>query len=285
MKLKTLFPILFFGILLIPETTTACSVLYYVDSTTGKIYVVNNEDYFLDVDAYIQIEPKSKNKFARLWYGWDKFAQGGINEKGLFFDAAVTPEQERIKGFKNPKNNLGDKILALCSTVDEALGFLEKEKIALNKSHMMFGDKSGKAVVIEWVDGKRILHWMEDNKLIMTNYLLSKPEAGNYPCYRYKSIEDRIAEMESSEAEVNLLKVGNTFGQAGQPARELENGRLAGTVYTSFIDITDNKFFLSYKLSNENVIQLDLNNEFEKTMRQKIKLKELTTKRQHFEYN
>ncbi|WP_321345182.1 carcinine hydrolase/isopenicillin-N N-acyltransferase family protein [uncultured Draconibacterium sp.] len=274
MKLKTLFPILFLGIFLIPEKTTACSVLYYVDSKTGKIYVVNNEDYFLDVDAYIQIEPKSKDKFARLWYGWDNFAQGGINEKGLFFDAAVTPEQNKISGYKNPQGNLGDKILAHCATINEALDFLEKEKIALNKSHMMFGDKSGNAVIVEWINGKRELHWMEDNKLIMTNYLLSKPEAGNYPCYRYKSIEDRIAEMESSEEEVNLLKVGNTFGQAGQPARELENGRLGGTVYTSFIDITDNEFFLSYKLSNENVIKLDLNIEFDKTTRQKIKLKE-----------
>ena len=257
-----------------PNISSACSILYYVDSKTGKIYAVNSEDYWLDVDAYIQIEPKSKSKFARLWYGWDNFAQGGINEKGLFFDAAVTPEQERIKGYGNPKNNLGDKILAHCSTVDEALEFLEKEKIALNKSHMMFGDKTGKAVVVEWVDGKRKLHWMEDNKLIMTNYLLSKPEAGNYPCYRYKSIEDRISELERSGKEINLLNIGNTFGQAVQPARKNEEGRVGGTLYTSFIDITDNKFFLSYKLSNENVIKLDLNIEFTKAKRQKIKLKE-----------
>jgi len=257
-----------------PNISTACSVLYYVDSTTGKIYAVNSEDYFLDVDAYIQIEPKSKNKFARLWYGWDNFAQGGINEKGLFFDAAVTPEQERIKGYGNPKNNLGDKILAHCSTVDEALEFLEKEKIALNRSHIMFGDKTGSAVIVEWVDGKKLLHWIEDNKLIMTNYLLSEPEAGNYPCYRYESIENRISELENNGGEINLLKVGNTFGQAGQPGIELENGRIGGTVYTSFIDITDNKFFLSYKLSNKNVIQLDLNTEFTKSKRQKIKLKE-----------
>ena len=196
-----------------------------------KIYVVNNEDYWLDVDAYIQIEPKSRNKFARLWYGWDNFAQGGINEKGLFFDAAVTPEQERIKGYRNPKNNLGDKILSHCSTIEEALFFLEKEKIALNKSHFMFGDRQGKAVVVEWVDGERKLHWMQDNRLIMTNYLLSKPEAGNYPCPRYQSIEDRIYELENSGAEINLLTVGNTFGQAGQPATRLENGRVGGTVY------------------------------------------------------
>lgn len=266
--------IIFLGILMMPKISTACSVLYYIDSATGKIYAVNSEDYFLDVNAYIQIEPKSKNKFARLWYGWDKFAQGGINEKGLFFDAAVTPEQRKIKGYGNPKNNLGDEILANCSTVDEALKFLEKEKIALNKSHMMFGDKTGKAVVVEWVDGKRQLHWIEDNKLIMTNYLLSEPEAGNYPCYRYESIANRISELEDNGEEINLLKIGNTFGQAVQPARELENGRSGGTVYTSFIDITDNKFFLSYKLSNKNVIQLDLNKEFAKSKQQKIELKE-----------
>lgn len=272
MKQIKIILLVLFGTFLIPNKSSACSVLYYVDSETGKIYVINNEDYWYDVNAYIQIEPKSKKKLARLWYGWNNFAQGGINEHGLFFDAAVTPEQEKIKGYGNPKNNLGDKILANCSTVEEALIFLKKEKIALNKSHILFGDKSGKAVIVEWVNGERKLHWIKDNKLIMTNYLLSKPEAGNYPCFRKESIEKRIKEMENSDDEINLLKVGNTFGQAAQIPRENEKGRIGGTVYTSFIDITDNKFFLSYKLSNENVIKLDLNIEFSKTDRQKIEL-------------
>jgi choloylglycine hydrolase len=245
-------------------------VLYYIDSKTGKIYVVNSEDYWLDVNAYIQIEPRSRNKFARLWYGWNGFAQGGVNEKGLFFDAANTPEQERIKGYGNPKNNLGDKLLANCSTVEEALEYLEKKRIALNNSHMMFGDRTGKAVVVEWVDGDRKLHWLEGNRLIMTNFLLSKPSAGNYPCYRYNSIVERITEMENSGEEINLLKVGNTFGQAVQPPRKNQDGRLGGTVYVSFIDITDGVFYLSYKLSNKNVIKLNLKNEFGKTKRQKI---------------
>ncbi|MGQ1889099.1 carcinine hydrolase/isopenicillin-N N-acyltransferase family protein [Thermophagus sp. OGC60D27] len=271
---KQLFLLVLLGtIILIPIQTHACSVLYYIDSTTGKIYVVNSEDFWLDVEAYIQIEPSTKKKFARLWYGWDNFAQGGINEKGLFFDAAVTPEQKKIKGYRNPSNNLGNKILAYCSTVEEALELLEKEKIALNKSHMMFGDKTGNAVIVEWVDGEKKLHWKKDNKLIMTNFLLSKPEAGNFPCYRYNSIEHRITEMEKSTEEINLLKIGNTFGQAVQPPRSTEQGRMGGTLYTTFIDITDHKFFLSYRLSNKNVIKLDLNNEFSREKPQRIKLK------------
>ncbi|PTX61397.1 choloylglycine hydrolase [Kordia periserrulae] len=275
MKTTTLFLYAFALSLVLPTASLACSVMYYVDANTGKIYVVNSEDYFLDVDAYIQIEPKTKKKFARLWYGWDNFAQGGINEKGLFFDAAVTPTQKRVKGYSNPKNNLGDKLLATCATVEEAIAFLEAEKIALDKSHIMFGDKTGKAVIVEWIDGKKKLHWMQDNKLIMTNYLLSNPEAGNYPCYRYKSIEKRIADMEKSDAEINLLKVGNTFGQAVQPPKKTSEGKMAGTVYATFINITDNEFVLSYKLSNEKIVKLDLTAEFKKSKKQKITLEDL----------
>jgi len=261
--------------LLHPIQALACSVLYYKDLATGKIYAVNAEDYYLDVDAYIQIEPKSKRKFARLWYGWDDFAQGGINEQGLFFDAAVTPEQPRIKGYRNPRNNLGDKILARASTVEEALEILEKEKIALNKSHMLFGDSTGQAVIVEWVGGERKLHWIEDNKLVMTNFLLSEPEAGNYPDFRYKSIIDRINELESGEQEINLNKIGNTVGLAVRPAREDENKRLGGTVYVSFIDVTENKFVLSYRLSNDDLVILDLEDEFAKSKRQTINFEKL----------
>lgn len=272
-KLKYIAPLLVAFLLMLTKTQ-ACSVLYYVDSTTGKIYFINNEDFWYNVNPYIQTEPKSETKLARLWYGWDKFAQGGINEAGLVFDVAVTPEQEKIPGYGNPRKNLGDELLAQCSTVEEALAFLEKRKIALNKSHMMLGDKTGTAVIVEWVKGERKLHWISGNKLIMTNYLLSDTTAGNFPCYRYNSIEKRIQEMEKGGGEINLLRVGNSFGQAGQPPKVDESGRIGGTIYTSFIDLTDMQFFLSYKLSNTNVIKLDLNKEFAKKKGQKIELKD-----------
>ena len=74
-----------FGINFTLPTLKACSVLYYIDAKTGKIYVANNEDIWYDVNPYIQILPATKSKYARLWYGWDNFAQGGINQAGLFF--------------------------------------------------------------------------------------------------------------------------------------------------------------------------------------------------------
>ena len=254
----------------------ACSVLYYIDEATGNIFVVNNEDYWYDVDAYIQIEPRKGNKRGRLWYGWDKFAQGGVNEDGLFFDAAVTPDQEKIAGYGNPRSNLGDELLANCKDVDEAIAYLEQRKIALFNSHMMFGDRSGKAVIVEWVEGERKLHWIEGNKLIMTNYLLSNPEAGNYPCYRFESIEKQIQALENEGGDVTLVRIGNTVNKAVQPPRTDETGRTGGTLYTSFMNLTEMKFVLSYKLNNELVQILDLKEEFQRSKKKKIVLAELT---------
>jgi choloylglycine hydrolase len=41
-------------LLLLPglEPGRACSILYYIDTHTGKIYAVNNEDYWYDVKTY-----------------------------------------------------------------------------------------------------------------------------------------------------------------------------------------------------------------------------------------
>lgn len=273
MKIIRLVTLLLVGIVSTQKEVAGCSVVYYVDSTNGKIYFVNNEDYWYDVKAFIRIVPKSKNSLARLWYGWDRFAQGGVNEKGLVFDAAVTPEQAMIPGYTNPNSNLGDDILASCVTVKEALDFLNEKRIGLKNSHMLFGDRTGNAVIVEWINGRRELHWITNNMLIMTNFLLSDTTAGNYPCYRFNSIKNNIIDLEKSNNEITLLRVGNTVGQAVQPPKKDESGRVGGTLYTSFINLTDFEFVLSYKLRNQNIIKLDLKTEFARTKSQKIKLK------------
>ena len=210
---------------------------------------------------------------ARLWYGWDHFAQGGINEAGLFFDGAVTPLQDKLEGYGGPKGNLGDEILANCATVKQALAYLEKKKIALNNAHMMFGDRSGNAVVVEWVKGARKIIYMTGNHLTMTNFLLSDTSQGNYPCYRYNAIEDQIKQLQDKNEPVSLLQVGNVLGKAVQLPRADKNNRTGGTLYSSFIDITDMKFILAFKLDNTKLTKLDLREAFRKNKKQKIRLR------------
>ena len=258
--------------ILISRNSDACSVLYYIDPHNGKIYVANNEDYWYDVEAYIQIVPSSGKKLARLWYGWDDFAQGGINEAGLFFDGAVTPEQDLSGGENGPKGNLGDELLAHCKTVKEALNLLEKKKIALANAHMMIGDSSGHAVVVEWLGGQRKIVPLSGNRLIMTNFLLSDPDGGNHPCPRYQSIEDRLDQLEESDQAIDLRAIGNAIASAVQVPRKLEDDREGGTLYTTFINISDLEFVLVYKLDNTRITRLDLKKVFKEGKKKKIKL-------------
>lgn len=250
----------------------ACSVVYYVDQISGKIYVANNEDYWYDKDAYIQIIPSKKNQYARLWYGWNNFAQGGINSAGLFFDGAVTPDQKTPTGFGKPKGNLGDELLANCQTVEQALDYVQKKEVALTNAHMMFGDSTGNAVVVEWIDGERKLNWIKNNKLVMTNFLLSDTTAGNYPCYRFKSIEDRINILQESNNPATFRDVGNTLGQAAQSPQQDKTGKTGGTLYSTFIDISEMEFILVYKLDNSKITKLNLREEFDNNKKRKIKL-------------
>lgn len=265
----------FLAILLFSVVSHACSVVYYIDSVTGKIYVANNEDYWYDVDAYIQIVPKSKGELARLWYGWDDFAQGGINESGLFFDGAVTPEQPKIKGSKKIKGNLGDEILASCKTVQEAIAFIEKRKIALSDAHIMFGDATGNAVVVEWLDGERKIVPITNNRLVMTNFLLADPSKGNHPCPRYNAIQKNLEALEKTKDSISFLKVANTVGSAVQTPAVDKKGRTGGTLYSTFINISDMELILVYKLDNKKLSKLNLQSEFKKAMGRKIELNSL----------
>lgn len=259
--------------LMAPFSAFACSIVYYFDAAQQTAFVGNNEDYWHEQTVTLKLIPRSKGKHARLWYGWDDFAQGGVNEHGLFFDGAVTPESEIPAKYERPKGNLGDRILANCSTVQDVLDLLETEKVGLTNAHLLIGDREGNAAIVEWTGEGRALHRPTDNYLIATNYLLSSPEKGNHPCHRYSSIEERIKTLKMSDAPKNLLEVGNTLGGAAQIPRKTDSGKTAGTLYSSFIDLSSLKFVIVPKLDHSRIVSFDLKSEFEKGKRRTIRLK------------
>jgi len=264
--------LLFFVLCAGIKVGNTCSILYYIDKQTGKIYAVNNEDFWYTTKPYIKILPAKNDELARLWFGWKDFAQGGINEAGLFFDGAVTPNQPMPEGYTNKRGNLGDEILAKCKNVNEAIDFLEKHKIALSNAHLLFGDKTGNAAVVSWVEGKRKITRPDDNFLIATNFLLEAPEKGNTPCYRYEAMVKEIQRLEESDVPIGLREVGNIAAKAVQAPRNID-GKTLGTLYTTFINITDMEFVLAFKLDNSKLTKLDLEAEFAKGKKRIIRLK------------
>ncbi|WP_281232781.1 carcinine hydrolase/isopenicillin-N N-acyltransferase family protein [Flavobacterium gelatinilyticum] len=271
-KFKNL--ILLVSVMLFSAKASACSIVYYIDSKTGKIYFVNNEDYWYDVKPYIQITPGSKGELGRIWYGWENFGQGGVNEKGLVIDGAVTPEQKIPAGYSSMKGNVTDDILAKCHTVDEAVQYLEDKKIALKNAHILLGDKNGKAVLIEWVNGVKQIVPMQNNRLTATNFNVSDTNETEATCWRYSLIQKGLDELDARDAKdtIELKDVGNVIGKAVQLPQKDASGKVGGTLYSTFIDLTDMKFVLVYKLDNSKIQKFDILTELQSGKSRKIKL-------------
>lgn len=271
LKLLTLFLV----ITLFSVKSFACSIIYYIDSRTSKIYFVNNEDYWYDVKPYIQIIPSSKNELGRIWYGWENFGQGGVNEKGLVIDGAVTPEQKTPIGYNSsPNGNITDKILAKCNTVDDAVQFLEEKKVALKDGHILLGDKNGKAVIVEWINGVKQIVTIKNNRLVATNFNLSDTSQTEITCWRYPIIQKGLDELDAKDRKdtIDLKAVGNVIGKAVQLPQTDSTGKVSGTLYTTFIELTEMKLLLVYKLDNSKIEKLDILKELQTGRKRKIKL-------------
>jgi choloylglycine hydrolase len=266
---------LFLVITIFSVKTFACTIVYYIDSKTGKIYFVNNEDYWYDVKPYIQIIPSSKNELGRIWYGWNNFGQGGVNEKGLVIDGAVTPEQKIPTGYNSdPKTNITDEILAKCKTVDEAVQYLEERKVALKNAHILLGDKNGNGVIVEWINGIKQIVVIKNNRLVATNFNLSDTGQTEMTCWRYPIIQKGLNELDARDIKdtIDLKAVGNVIGKAVQLPQKDSTGKVGGTLYTTFIDLTEMKFVLVYKLDNSKIQKLDILKELQTGKTRKIKL-------------
>ena len=115
------YPLLFF-IFFSTINSNACFILFLSDGK--QILVGNHEDWFAK-DAAIKINTPSSGRlgsiiFTFLSEGW---AQGGMNEKGLFFDAARTPFQEvnfNTDARKYP-GYIWQAMLDKCASVEEAI--------------------------------------------------------------------------------------------------------------------------------------------------------------------
>jgi predicted choloylglycine hydrolase len=268
------YQLLLFSIITISVKSFACSIFYYIDSKTGKIYFVNNEDYWYDVKPYIQIIPSTKDELGRIWYGWKHFGQGGVNEKGLVLDGTVTPDQKIPSGYSSPKDNITDNILAKCGTVDEAIMYLEKEKIALKNAHILLGDKNGKAVIVEWTNGVKHIVAIKNNRLVATNFNLSDTSHNETSCWRFSAINRGLDDLDAKAKTdtIDLKAVGNVIGKAVQLPQSDSTGKAGGTLYTTFIDLTEMKFVLVYKLDNSKIQKLDIISELQLGKKRKIKL-------------
>ena len=235
----------------------ACTIFCFVYN--GQVLMGNNEDFVKR--GAVWFVPGTKDRFARVNFGFhnsrgvhESLAQGSMNEKGLAFDAAVTPPSTWVADPNKEKmKNLPDVIMDHCSSVEEVVAYFEKYNCPyLGSCQFMFADSSGASVVVAWMPktGLSITHKTGAMQVI-TN---SRLEESAYRCQRWVTVS---RELNSNHRD------GIAAARSALQATH-QHGPHAFTSYSCIYDLKNCKVHL-YNLTNyDEVVTLDLADEIAK---------------------
>lgn len=224
------FFVLFLALLsFVPHITgLACTIFMQCDN--DSVLTGNNEDFFYTYDSMVWIIRGEDDEYSRVCFAISTYVQGGMNEKGLFYDGATCPSTQ--VPYDPKKQNLGmdagEVVLSKCATVKEAIEFLESYNISASLGdHLMFADATGDAAVIEWIDNEMRVVPVENRMLAATNFFLTDPDLGGYPCDRYAMVTERL----NKSGSLNLLEFSSILSSTTQ---EWDTG---GTKYSNVYDL------------------------------------------------
>jgi len=251
----------------------SCSVLFY--SNKDVCLAGNNEDNFLPY-TQMQFFPAEKGKFGCVYWGYypiycpeEATKQGGMNEKGLFYDGLSLPPVPIHISSDKPvyTGNLMEKILEECATVDEAINILSKYNlINLTTGQTFIADKSGNAAIIE----RDTIIMIKDNWLAATNFRLSEVRSGQYPCDRYNTMQTMLDTMHSE----TVKEISNILNRVSVKGR-------GPTIYSNVCDLKTKEIYLYHFHNFDKLVKLNLDEELRKG-KHTLRIEELFPKNPEF---
>ena len=226
-----------------------CTVFYAADDRVA--FGGNNED-FSNPYTYVWFVPPEPGKYGRVYFGYeDGFPQGGVNERGLFFDGSALPykalrrpSDKPVYDGVIPRGNLFDKIMSESATASEVLAVLDAySHTGMDTYQLLFGDAGGDSMI---VDGDTVLRKQGPFQLV-TNFRLSEDPDPPYPCRRYSMALDRLSNAEFFSVELFRDILHATHQEPPYP-----------TLYSSIYDLRKGLIYLYYHHDFEDVVVLDV---------------------------
>jgi hypothetical protein len=227
--------------LLLAAPARSCTI-FSGRAPDGATWIGNNEDFIFDFDTYLNVYPRVGAQLGALTFTYDRpqnFIQGGMNEKGLFFDANAVPavDTTQYSGWNRKRNYPGGDsalvmhILRTCSTVPEMVEVLDHYRLpSLLGGQLHVADAEGNLGIID-ADSVRVVR---GGTQVTTNFdCLTKPEAAA-TCWRYPLVE-RMLGGDGVSLE--------TFARIAEATQQ---PRGVSTIYTTIVDLNTGDFYLYY---------------------------------------
>lgn len=263
-------------------------------SAGNSVLFGNNEDYN-NPNTYYWTEPGGNGNYGAVYLGFENHSyQGGINEKGLCFDANSLPDAKinahtelatpPVHQPPYEKYTIWTPVLLLrkAATVAEAIKIAtqyQRRNWESNSGQLGYqinmADATGDAVVIS-VDQTGELAFTRkkktDSYLVSTNFNKANPEnAFEYPCKRYTIATGMLANLnKANDLSVDYFK--NILA-----ATHVE-GSFTNTLYSNIFDLSNGKIHLYYWHQFDESVMLQVDKELAKGAIT-VKIKDLFSKK------
>ncbi len=238
-------------------STSALPCTFFMCEKNGVVLAGNNEDW-QDPNTKMWFIPAEGGSYGRVYFGFGNgFPQGGMNDQGLFFDGAATPNQEVVgrPQEKQFSGNIVEHIMETCATVEEVITVFESYDVPqfFSRAQLQFADALGDSMIIEG----RTIHRKEPagpdgSHQITTNFYQSKVNLAVPPCDRYRMARTMLSKEEPSVDLVRrVLKATHQEGEFS-------------TVYSNVYDLTNATIYLYHFHDFENAVVIHLDDELAK---------------------
>ncbi len=198
-------------------TPAGCTI--FTVSKGDRVFFGGNDDY-INPDSYYWVDPGGTQGYGAIWIGMPDNVQQGVNEKGLAYDANGLPrvdvnphlEREPVSG---GYSSYPIQILHECTTVEEVITWVNTHQWhSYMHDQLHFADATGDAVVISTgADGEVVFTRkpLGDSFLVSTNFNVSNPNNGSYPCWRYETAQELLDKLVNQEGELTAQDAANVL--------------------------------------------------------------------------
>jgi len=196
-----------------------CTVFSY--AADGVVLFGSNEDYDL-LEPYIWFLEGRAPYHGVLCLGWaDWSLQGGMNTAGLCFDA--TGSTSTLLNWHKEKaaapHGWPRMILQQCATVDEVEAFARRYDFSSKgMAQFLWVDRNGDSLVItSSAEGEVVFLKQSGGYRVITNFNVTDPSHGSYPCWRYDTADLMLRRIENGSSTPSVPVFRSILNGTHQP--------------------------------------------------------------------
>lgn len=230
--------------------TLACTI--FATEGAGHVLVGNNEDDTPGQRSYLWF--RSQGSIGYVLWGHDRQRpEGGMNEKGLFFDAAALPEPiplRRVAGRRDLERYAVEPILRRFATVEQSIAYLSRFNLVWQeKAQIFLADANGNTAIIH---PNYIIRSRADKNPVLSNHRMDLDAPA--VCWRRELAQHLL----SSRTPHDMESIGRILQETAQ--NDLGNS----TLYSLAIDLAAGTISLNYDRRFGSPVEISLASELRK---------------------